>query len=85
LKDSLLHIIETIPEGYRTVLFEGKKYGLTKTTFTNGKSYKIYAEELQGTDFVSLNYYLTTTSELLKPCEMLAEKVTRFLKEMELL
>ncbi len=83
MKDSLLHIIETIPEGYSTVLFEGKKYGLTKTTFTNGKSYKIYAEELQGTDFISLNYYLTTTSELLKPCEMPAEKVIRFLREME--
>jgi len=82
LKKSLLHIIETIPEGYSTVLFENKKYGLTKTTFANGKSYKIYAEELQGTDFISLNYYLTSTSELLKPCEMPAEKVTRFLREM---
>ncbi|MEP0263048.1 peptide methionine sulfoxide reductase [Dokdonia sp.] len=83
MKDSLLHIIENIPEGYSTVQFEDKKYGLTKTTFTNGKSYKIYAEELQGNDFISLNYYLTTTSELLKPCEMPEDKVTRFLMEME--
>ena len=83
MKDTLLHIIETLPEGYSTVLFESKKYGLTKTTFTNGKSYKIYAEELQGTNFISLNYYLTSTSELLKPCEMPAEKVTRFLREMK--
>ena len=83
MKDSLLHIIDVIPEGYSTVLFENRKYGLTKTTFTNGKSYKIYAEELQGTNFISLNYYLTSTSELLKPCEMPAEKVTRFLREMK--
>lgn len=83
MKDSLLYIIETLPEGYSTVLFEDKKYGLTKTTFTNGKSYKIYAEELQGTDFISLNYYITSASELLKPCEMPSEKVTRFLREMK--
>ena len=83
MEDTLLPIIETLPEGYSTVLFENKKYGLTKTTFNNGKSYKIYAEELQGIDFISLNYYVTSSSELLKPCEMSADKVTQFLREME--
>lgn len=47
--------------------------------FNNGKSFKIYAEELGGNDFISLNYYITKTSEKLKPCEMPEEKVIYFL------
>lgn len=81
---TLLGIIYDIPEGYSTVIYEGKKYGLTKTTFNNARSFKIYGEELQGNDFISLNYYITRTSQLLKPCEMPAHKVIYFLKNMKI-
>ena len=36
------------------------------------------AEELGGGDYVSLNLYRTGTGDRLKPCEMPAEKVVRF-------
>ena len=76
---SLLSKIKDFPLGYSEVFFENKKYGITRTDFNNGKSFKIYAEELGGKNFISLNYYITETSEKLKPCEMPAEKVIHFL------
>ncbi|MFN8348555.1 MAG: peptide methionine sulfoxide reductase [Spirosomataceae bacterium] len=81
----LLPYIEQLPEGYSEGLYKGVKYGITKTTFNQGRSYKIYGDELGGNDFVSLNYYLTAQNELLKPCEMPEEKVIDFLKNVELL
>ncbi|MGH1387567.1 peptide methionine sulfoxide reductase [Kordia sp.] len=71
--------IEAIALGYSEVMYNNKKYGLTKSEFNNGNSYKIYAEELGGNDFISLNYYITTKDELLKPCEMPQQKVIHFL------
>lgn len=76
----MLNYIQNIPEGYSEGLFEGKKYGITKETFTGGKSFKIYGKELQGNNFISLNYYITSRKEILKPCEMPEEKVVYFLK-----
>jgi hypothetical protein len=77
--------IEKIPLGYSEVLYNDKKYGLTKNEFNNGKSFKIYAEELGGNDFISLNYYSTTSKNLLKPCEMTKQKVVHFIKNIKLL
>ncbi|WP_232285927.1 peptide methionine sulfoxide reductase [Aquimarina agarilytica] len=72
-------------EGYSEGIYNAKRYGLTKTTFNKGKSIKFYAEELGGTDFVSLNYYVTKTKELLKPCEMPEKKVIHFLNNVKLI
>ncbi|MGI9288104.1 MAG: hypothetical protein ACR2P1_22155 [Pseudomonadales bacterium] len=52
---------------------------MTVKRFNEGKSVKIYAEELKGTDFISLNFYTSSSQDHLKPCEMLAEKVIYFL------
>ncbi|AWV98793.1 peptide methionine sulfoxide reductase [Arcticibacterium luteifluviistationis] len=78
---SLLNHME---EGYSVGMYLGRKYGITKTLFNNGQSVKLYAEELGGTDFVSLNYYSTSKKEILRPCEMPADKVIDFLKKVEL-
>lgn len=75
----LLEKIQKLPNGYSEVKYENKKYGLTKSEFNHGKSFKIYAEELGGTDIISLNYYITNSKEFLKPCEMPKEKVINFL------
>ena len=75
--------IDEIPLGYSEVLYNDKKYGLTKSEFSKGNSLKIYAEELGGNDFISLNYY-TTTKGLLKPCEMPEHKVVHFLNYLKL-
>ena len=80
----VLNDLNRIREGYSEGIYNQKKYGLTKTTFNNGKSIKFYGEELGGNDFVSLNYYITKGKELLKPCEMAEQKVIHFLQNVAL-
>ena len=75
--------LNRVDEGYSEGYYNSQKYGITKTTFNNGKSIKFYAEELGGNDFVSLNYYITKSKELLKPCEMAEQKVIHFLQNVE--
>ncbi len=81
---SLLKYIQLIPKGYSEVLYKQKKYGLTKTDYNGGRSIKVFAEELGGNDFISMNYYITKTSERLNPCEMPKQKVIHFMKNIEL-
>jgi len=76
----VLKSIEIIPEGYSKGIYLNRTYGITKTTYNSGKSFKIYGNELGGTNFISLNYYITNEKHLLKPCEMPNEKVVEFLK-----
>ena len=83
MKNTILNDIEKIPEGYSEGFYQDRKYGITKTSFNNGKSIKLYGEELGGNDFISLNYYLTKKSELLKPCEMPEAKVRDFLRHVQ--
>lgn len=77
---TLLQIIQSFPEGYFEGIYQGVKYGITKNTFNAGKSFKVFAKALNGKDFVSLNYYVTTKQEWLKPCEMPEQKVIDFLQ-----
>lgn len=70
--------------GYSFGIYESKKYGITKSIFNGGNSYKIFAEELGGKDFYSLNYYITRRRDLLKPCEMSSQRVINFLQNVNL-
>ena len=72
-------LIDRLPEGYSEGIYQCRKYGISKTTFNQGKSSKVFAEELGGNDFISLNFYQTSQKDLLKPCEMPAAKVIDFL------
>ncbi len=80
MKNSILNSIEKIPEGYSEGIYMNRKYGITKTIFNTGNSFKIYGAALGSTNFISLNYYITKTKELIKPCEMPEQKVVHFLK-----
>lgn len=75
----LLDAIQRLPEGFSEGTYQGVRYGITRTTFTQGRSYKVYAKALGGTDVISLNYYRTALGEQLKPCEMPEAKVVAFL------
>jgi len=81
----LLEKIKSLPLGYSVVLYLDKKYGVTRTEFNHGNSHKVYAEELGGKDFVSLNFYNTIKEEILKPCEMPKQKVIDFLDNYNLI
>ena len=76
---------QKFPEGYSEGVYKGKKYGITKNIFNKGRSFKLYAKELGGSDFISLNYYKTKEKELLKPCEMPEAKVVDFINKVLLL
>jgi peptide-methionine (S)-S-oxide reductase len=82
---ALLDKIHQISEGYSEGIYNNKKYSITKQIFNDGKSYKIFGKELQGTDFISLNYYITSKNELLKPCEMPKEKVIDFIEKVKII
>ncbi|MBW8172550.1 hypothetical protein K0651_05735 [Ornithinimicrobium sp. Arc0846-15] len=71
---------DRIPVGYSVVKYNDRTYGVTHSKHAGGKSHKVYAEELGGTDFISANLYLGGTEEHLRPCEMPAAKVVAFLE-----
>lgn len=70
---------DALPTGAYGGTFEGRRYRITKSLMATGRSQKLEAEELGGTDYISFNLYRLTGGEaLLKPCEMSAEKVRDF-------
>jgi len=69
----------SLEDGAYDLFFEHQRYLLRKETLLQGKLIKLYAEELGGTNFISLNYYTQTLNGLLKPCEMSDEKVIDFI------
>ena len=78
-KQSFHKRIISISDGSYDVLYKQKRYLLSKQTLLSGKLIKLYAKELGGNDFISLNYYVTIGSGgLLKPCEMPQKKVMEF-------
>ena len=78
-----LEIINSIQEGFSIGTYKGEKYSILKNTFNAGKSFKIFAKSLSGNDYISLNYYVTSTKEWLKPCEMPEQKVVDFLMNVQ--
>ncbi|MFH6602464.1 peptide methionine sulfoxide reductase [Maribacter algicola] len=84
MNESVLNMMDKIPEGYSEGIYCGTKYGITKTFFNKGKSLKIFGKALGGSDFVSFNYYFIKNEGLLKPCEMPESKVIDFLQKLML-
>ncbi|MEQ1902215.1 MAG: hypothetical protein ABL866_15955 [Devosia sp.] len=74
--------LTSLPLGYFTVRYDGRRYGVSRTVHANGRSMKLYAEELGGPGRISLNIYAPPSGEpALRPCEMPIDKVTRFVLE----
>jgi len=72
--------IAKIPLGASEIWMEHKKYLVTRKDFNGGKSTKVFAQELGGTNFISFNFYITSRGQQLKPCEMPVQKVLDFIK-----
>jgi hypothetical protein len=76
---AFLAAFEALPLGGYGGTFEGRRYRVTKSTYSSGRSQKLEAEELGGNDRISLNLYrLADGTALLKPCEMPEDKVVSF-------
>ncbi len=80
---TLNQIIQNLPDGYSEVSYKDSRYGMTVQRFNDGKSVKVFAKELKGTDFISLNFYTSSSQDHLKPCEMSQEKVIDFLRNLQ--
>ena len=77
--EAFLAAFDALPTGGYGGTYEGKRYRITKTVMATGRSQKLEAEELGGTDYISFNLYrLSGGASLLKPCEMAEEKVVSF-------
>lgn len=76
--------LQTLKDGAYDVIFEDKRYLLRKETLLKGRLIKLYAQDLGGNDFISLNYYPNIKDGLLKPCEMPKDKVIKFVLELHL-
>ncbi|MEE4189662.1 MAG: hypothetical protein V2I76_14610 [Roseobacter sp.] len=76
--DAFVLALETLPEATVTGVFDNRRYMATKSVFNGGKSVKFVAEELGGSDYISLNLYKLASGVRLSPCEMSAAKVQSF-------
>jgi hypothetical protein len=72
--DAIAHL----PEGYSEGIYLGRRYRIQKTTHAGGRSVKLFAQDLGGRDFISLNLYHLARGNLVKPCEMPEAKVRDF-------
>jgi len=78
-----LAAFDALPVGAYGASYQGRRYRVTKTSLVTGRSQKLEAEELGGTDYISFNLYrLADGAALLKPCEMEAAEVIAFVQEM---
>ncbi len=81
--ENLDSLLARVPEGWTAVYHEGRRYGLSRTTHTDGRSVSLHAEELGGSDVVSANVFRLTGGAELRPCQMPAAKVLAFLEGWE--
>lgn len=72
-----------LPQGTVTGRVQGCRYIATKSVFSGGKSIKLVAQELGGSDYISLNYYDLERGARLAPCEMSREKVINFILDFQ--
>lgn len=75
--------LAALPNGTFYAAAGGRRYIATKLCFAGGKSVKLVAEELGGSDYISLNWYDAGPDGRLKPCEMSEAKVRTFVETLE--
>ena len=73
-----LTAFDALPLGSFEASYDGRRYLVTRTDFSGGKSQKLVARELRGAEYISLNLYRLDSGARLKPCEMPEEKVVNF-------
>lgn len=73
-------LIGAIPEGWSRMQIAGRSWGVTRTTRAGGKVISIDAKRLGDTEQLGANVWITSEGATLRPCEVPAEKVMRFLR-----
>lgn len=70
--------LHAIPHGTTTGTAHGVRFTTTRSDFNQGRSTKLVAEALDGSDYISLNFYDLRQGGQLAPCEMPHEKAISF-------
>jgi hypothetical protein len=73
-------LFDRVPVGWSLVVYDDRRYAVTRSEHGGGRSQSILAEALDGSDLVSANLYRLDGKDVLKPCEMPAQKVLAFLE-----
>ncbi len=85
MRSEFLDRFAALPDGAFDVDFEGRRYSVSVHRSADGRRARLFAEELGGPDHVSFNLFrLEDGRSLLKPCEMPAQKVERFVESLVL-
>ncbi len=77
---NLQELINAMPEGWSRAQVDGHSWGVTRTTRADGKVITFNAERLGGTEALGANVWITSNGAVLRPCEIPAETVWRFLR-----
>lgn len=74
-------MLRSIPRGTSKGTVGITRYTATRSEFNDGRSIKLVAEALDGSDYISLNLYDLEQGPQLAPCEMPHEKVIAFVMQ----
>ena len=75
---ALVEATATWPDGYSEGVFQGARWGATIARGADGKRLTLFARALDGSDFISGNFYRLGAGVTARPCEMPLEKVAAF-------
>jgi len=75
---TFLTAFHALPNGNFEAIYQGRRYGMTKTLREGKRQAWFWAEERGGTDKISFNLYFLKSGARLKPCEMPEDKVIDF-------
>lgn len=70
--------LDAIPEGSSEGRYAGRRWRVTKSLHAGGRGVKLWAEAVDGSDWISLNHYRLASGDRLRPCEMPEAKVRAF-------
>ncbi|MFC7789408.1 hypothetical protein ACU045_10555 [Microbacterium sp. MAHUQ-60] len=73
-------LLRVIPEGWTRTEIDGSSWAVTRTTRAGGKVVSVDAEQLGTAERFGANVWITDDETILRPCEVPAEKVMRFLR-----
>ena len=73
-----LAAFDALPDGTFIGTYQNRRYVVTRSAFSGDRAQKLVAEELGGTDYISLNLYRLAKGAQLRPCEMPEAKVVDF-------
>ena len=74
---------QALPAGSFEALWQGRAYRAIRQPVAGARGWKLQAWERAGGDYISLNLYHLDKGPVLRPCEMSADKVEAFVKELQ--